>query len=149
MAKVVFTLAERTRIDQIATELEGCLEEFFADAHALLAREQWEVLSCYVRACVRRSLELGALLNGLVDAQPACIEYKGRGRDVFVRQGLAAWKDAFAPVRDVWQLSSIFAVLPGGEQRALADVATLEVMAANRMFAPLDEQLSALCDPGS
>lgn len=149
MTHVAFSAAERAQIEQIAAELETCFEEFFGDARRVLSREQWDALTGYARACVRRALEVGALLHGVVDAQRGCIPYKGRGRDVFVREGLAAWKDSFTPVQDVWQLAPVFAVVPGGEQRVLADVATLEVMAANRMFAPLEEQWSALSDPGS
>lgn len=148
MTEVAFSAAERAQIEQIAGELEASLEEFFGDARGVLSREQWDVLAGYARACVKRALEVGALLHGVVDAQRGCLPYKGRGREVFVRDGLAAWKDSFTPVQDVWQLASVFAVVPGGEQRVLADVATLEVMAANRMFAPLDEQWWALPDPG-
>lgn len=149
MTDLAFSAAERARIEQIADELDASLEEFFRDARRVLSAEQWDVLTLYARACVRRTLEVGALLHGIVDAQRGCIAYKGRGRDVFVRQGLAAWKDSFTPVQDVWQLASVFAVVPGGEQRVLADIATLEVMAANRMFVPLDEQWLALSDPSS
>lgn len=147
MADVFFTAGERTRIEEIAGELEGCLQEFFADAASVLSTEQWEALTSYARACVRRALEIGVLLHGVVDAQCGGTAYKGRGRNVFVRQGLAAWRDSFSPVEDVWHLASIFAVVPGGEQRVLADVATLEVMAGNRMFVGLEEQWSALSDP--
>lgn len=148
MAQVTFTPDERARIEQIAGELDGCLDEFFDDARGVLSSEQWGTLAGYVRACVRRALEVGALLHGVVDAQCGCSAYKGRGRDVFVKQGLHAWRDSFTPVDDIWHLASVFAVVPGGEKRVLADVATLEVMAANRMFVPLDEQWSALSDPG-
>lgn len=149
MAEVTFTPDERTRIEQIADELDGSLMEFFDDARRLLSSEQWETLSCYIRACVRRALEVGSLLHGVVDAQCGCTAYKGRGRNVFVRQGLQAWRDSFTPVDDIWDLASVFAVVPGGEQRVLADVATLEVMAANRMFVTLDDQWSTLSDPSA
>ena len=148
MAEVTFTPDERTRIEQIVDELDGSLEDFFLDARHVLSTEQWETLAGYVRACLRRALEVGALLHGVVDAQSSCSAYKGRGRSVFVKQGLEAWRDSFTPVDDIWHLASVFAVVPGGEKRVLADVATLEVMAANRMFVPLDEQWSALSDPG-
>ena len=148
MAEVTFTPDERARIEQIAGELDGSLEEFFDDARHVLSTEQWEMLAGYVRACVRRALEVGTMLHGVVDAQCGCTAYKGRGRAVFVKQGLEAWRDSFTPVDDVWHLASVFAVVPGGEKRVLADVATLEVMAANRMFVPLDEQWSTLSDPG-
>lgn len=149
MAEVSFTSDERARIEQIAGELDGCLEEFFDDARHVLSTEQWASLACYVRACVLRALEVGTLLHGVVDAQCGSTAYKGRGRSVFVKQGLQAWRDSFTPVDDIWHLASVFAVVPGGERRVLADVATLEVMAANRMFVPLDEQWSALSDPGA
>ena len=148
MAKVSFTSEEKDRIEKIAGELDGYLDEFFDDARRVLSTEQWNSLACYIRACVRRALEVGALLHGVVDAQSGCSAYKGRGRSVFVKQGLQAWRDSFTPVDDIWHLASVFAVVPGGEKRVLADVATLEVMAANRMFVPLDEQWSALSDPG-
>lgn len=147
MAEVTFTTDERARIERIADELEGSLEEFFDDARQVLSAEQWGTLTCYARACVRRALEVGALLHGVVDAQRGCAAYRGRGRTVFVKQGLQAWRDSFTPVDDIWHLASIFAVVPGGERRVLADVATLEVMASNRMFVPLDEQWSTLSDP--
>ena len=149
MAEVAFTPAEQARIEQIANELDVCLDEFFADARELLSDEQWDTLTCYVRACIRRALEVGALLHAVVDARCDSIPYRGRGREVFVRQGFAAWKDSFTPVADVWHVASVFALAPGGEQRVLADVTTLEVMAANRMFAPLDDQLDALSDPSA
>lgn len=147
MAEVTFTPDERERIERIAGELDGSLAEFFDDAQQVLSAEQWDMLACYVRACVRRALEVGALLHGVVDAQCGSTAYRGRGRNVFVKQGLQAWRDSFTPVDDIWHLASIFAVVPGGEQRVLADVATLEVMAANRMFVSLDEQWSTLSDP--
>ena len=147
MAEVSFSPAEKERIEKIASELDCSVDDFFLDAREVLSHEQWETLSCYVNACVRRALEVGALLHGLVDARCDSIPYRGRGREIFVRQGLAAWKDSFTPVADVWNVASVFALVPGGEQRVLADVTTLEVMAANRMFAPLDDQLDALSDP--
>lgn len=149
MTKIAFTALERTRIEEIAAELDACLEDFFADARYVLSREQWGTLTSYARACVRRALEVGTLLHAVVDAQCGRTAYKGRGRDVFVRQALAAWRDSFTPVQDVWQLASIFVLVPGGEKRVLADVATLEVMAENRMFVPLDQQWSALSDPSA
>ena len=147
MAEVAFTPAETLRIEEIARELDASVEEFFADARDVLSSEQWDTLTDYASACVRRALEVGSLLHAVVDAQPGCAAYKGRGREVFVRQGLAAWRDSFTPVQDIWHLASVFAVVPGGEKRVLADVSTLEVMAANRMFVPLDEQWSVLSDP--
>jgi hypothetical protein len=63
---------------------------------------------------------------------------------VFVRESLAAWRDAFAPVPQIWRLAPVLEIVPGGEERVLADVATLEVMAANRMFRSLDEQCASL-----
>lgn len=148
MAEIAFTPDERARIERISRELDGALEEFFDDVRHVLSIEQWNSLACYVRACVRRALEVGTLLHAVVDAQRGCTAYKGRGRSAFVKQGLEAWRDSFSPIDDIWRLASVFAVVPGGEKRVLADVATLEVMAANRMFVPLDEQWSALSDPG-
>ena len=95
------------------------------------------------RSCIRRALEIGTLLHAVVDQQENTgFAYPGTGREPFVRAGLAAWKDSFAPVVDVWRLCPIFERIPGGEQRVMADVAALEVMAANRMFTSLDEQYS-------
>ncbi len=94
-------------------------------------------------------MEIGTLLHGVVDSQcPNAIPYPGRGRDVFLREGLAAWRDSFAPMAQVWTLAPVMERVAGGEKRFLADVATLEVMAANRAFGSLDQQCQALLAKG-
>lgn len=143
MAEIVVTVLERERIESVAIELNVTIDEFFADARSDLQQGEWDLLTCYARSCIRRALEVGVLLHSVVDSQEACgFAYPGRGREPFVRAGLAAWKDSFAPVVDVWRLCTVFDRIEGGEKRVLADVAVLEVMAANRMFTSLDEQYS-------
>lgn len=143
------TPAERERIDAAAAEVDCSIVEFFDDARPALSCDEWETLLAYARACVRRAVEIGTMLHGIVDSQcPNAIPYPGRGRDVFLREGLAAWRDAFAPVPQVWRLAPVMERVPGGEKRFLADVATLEVMAANRAFGSLDRQCEALLSRG-
>ena len=145
MPDISLTSAERERIDGAAAEVDASILEFFDDARPSLSSEEWETLLTYVRACVRRAVEIGTMLHGVVDSQcPNAIPYPGRGREVFLREGLAAWRDAFAPMSQVWKLAPVMERVPGGEKRFLADVATLEVMAANRAFGSLDRQCEAL-----
>lgn len=149
MAEIALTPLERERIETAASEIDDTIVEFFGDARAELAHDEWALVLTYARACVRRALEIGALLHGVVDSQcPNAIPYPGRGRDVFLRESLAAWRDSFAPMPQVWKLAPITERLPGGEKRLLADVATLEVMAANRVFGSLDQQCAALLARG-
>lgn len=141
MAKVTLSATEAARAERIACELDGSIEEFFSDVRCELSDGEWKLLSDYARACVRRAMVIGALLHGVVDSQSdRTFPYRGRGRESFVKEGIAAWRGAFAPIPEVWKLVSVFDSAAGGEQRILADVATLEVMAANRMFASLDDQ---------
>ena len=145
MPEISLTPAERERVDAAAAEVDASIEEFFDDARPDLSAEEWETLLTYARACVRRAVEIGTLLHGIVDSQcPNAIPYPGRGREVFLREGLAAWKDAFAPMAQVWKLAPVMDRVQGGEKRLLADVATLEVMAANRAFGSLDRECEAL-----
>jgi hypothetical protein len=149
MPEMSLTPAERERVDAAAAEVEPSIVEFFDDARPALSGEEWETLVTYARACVRGAVEIGALLHGVVDSQcPNAIPYPGRGREVFLREGLAAWRDAFAPVAQVWKLAAVTERVPGGEKRVLADVATLEVMAANRAFGSLDRQCATLLSRG-
>ena len=149
MPEIILTSVERERIDAAAGEVDGIIAEFFDDARPSLSGDEWDLLLAYVRACVRRALEIGTLLHGVVDSQcPNAIPYPGRGRDVFLREGLAAWRDSFAPMARVWRLAPVLELVPGGEKRFLADVATLEVMAANRVFGSLDEQCQTLVAKG-
>lgn len=145
MPQIALTPEERELLENAAADVDAQTIEFFADARPALSDEEWNLLITYVRACVRRALEIGTLLHAVVDSQcPSAIPYPGRGRDVFLRDGLAAWKDAFAPIPRVWELAPVVESMPGGEKRLLADVATLEVMAANRAFGSLDAQCEAL-----
>ena len=145
MPEISLTPAERRRIDAAAAELDEIIDEFFEDARPSLSCEEWETLTSFARACVRRAVEIGTMLHGVVDSQcPNAIPYPGRGREVFLREGLAAWRDAFAPMPQVWKLAPVTEKVSGGEKRVLADVATLEVMAANRAFGSLDRQCEAL-----
>ena len=143
MPQVAPDARERTRIEAVAAELDLAIDEFLFDAHESIGPEQWEQLLDYARACVRRVLEVGVMLHAVVDAQSSLVEYPGRGREVFVRNALAAWRDSFAPVPEVWKLAPIFASVPGGEQRVVAEISTLEVMALNRMFGSLDAECDA------
>lgn len=144
MAEFIFTSTERKRIDTVAFEFVEIIDEFFGDVRYSLTDDEWCLLTDYASARVRRTLEVGPLLHALVDRLPDALPYPGRGRETFVRAALAAWRDSFAPIREAWKLMSIFEKIEGGERRVLADVATLEVMAANRMFASLDDQCAAL-----
>lgn len=145
MPLISLTPAERRQIDAAASEVDASIVEFFEDARPALSCEEWETLLTYARACVRRAVEIGSMLHGVVDSQcPGAIPYPGRGREVFLREALAAWRDAFAPMAQVWKLAPVMERVPGGEKRFLADVATLEVMAANRAFGSLDQQCQAL-----
>ena len=144
MARCMFTSDERKRIDSIASELDQTFEEFFDDARGLLPAVEWDFLKNYARSCISRALEVGTMLRAVAESRPTVtIPYPGRGAETFVRDALAAWRDAFAPIPDVWRLAPIFEKIEGGESRVLADVAALEVMAANRMFISLDEQYQA------
>jgi hypothetical protein len=145
MPETSLTPVEKERIDAAVGEVEPSISEFFDDARAALSVEEWQTLLAYARACVRRAVEIGTMLHGVVDSQcPNAIPYPGRGRDVFLREALAAWRDAFAPMPQVWKLAPVMERVPGGEKRVLADVATLEAMAANRAFGSLDRQCEAL-----
>jgi hypothetical protein len=145
MPELKLSPGERAQMGRVANELDITIREFFADARDLLTEEQWDLLVGYAGACITRALEVGGLLHAVVDAQCSrAVEYRGRGREVFVRESLAAWRDAFAPVPQIWRLAPVLEIVPGGEERVLADVATLEVMAANRMFRSLDEQCASL-----
>lgn len=145
MPEIRLTPEEQTCVETAAAEVDATTIEFFADAREALSSDQWNLLISYARACIRRALEIGTLLHGVVDSQcPNAIPYPGRGRDVFLRGALAAWKDSFAPIRQVWELAPVVDLLPGGEQRLAADVGTLEVMAANRAFGSLDAQCAAM-----
>lgn len=149
MPEISVTPAEREALDAAAAEVDGIIVEFFDDARPALSGAEWETLLTYARACVRRAVEIGTLLHGVVDSQcPNAIPYPGRGRDVFLREGLEAWRDSFAPMAQVWKLAPVIERVPGGEKRFLADVATLEVMAANRAFGSLDQQCQALLAKG-
>ena len=141
MARVSLSAAEAARTQKIARELDASMEEFFADVRCELSDPQWELLAVYARECVRRAIVIGTLLHGIVDSQGEhAFPFRGRGRQAFVKEGIAAWRGAFAPIPEVWRLVSVFDAVTGGEKRVMADVATLEVMAANRMFASLDDQ---------
>jgi hypothetical protein len=144
MPDIILSDADRRRIEQTAQELDQVIEEFFGDDRAALPAEDWDLLMGYVKACVRRAAEIGVLLDAIVTSQGDIFEYPGRGRDVFVRHALAAWKDSFAPVAEVWRLGPVFAAVAGGERRVLADVATLEAMVANRVSGSLDERYRGL-----
>ena len=139
MAHCSFTSDEKRRIDEVAQELDGTIVDFFGDARSVLSEQEWTLLTRYAASCVRRALEVGAMLRAVAEAGVG-EAYAGRGRETFVRDALAAWRDSFAPVPDVWRLAPIFEKMPGGECRAIADVTALEVMATNRMFTSLDDQ---------
>ena len=144
VAECIFTSTERKRIDSIAFELSDAVEDFLGDARESLSIEEWDILSGYVMASIRRVLEVGPLLHAVVDKQEGALPYPGRGREAFVRAALLAWRDSFAPIKEVWRLAPILEKVEGGERRVLADIAALEVMAANRMFTSLDDQCAEL-----
>jgi hypothetical protein len=144
VAECIYTSSERKKIEAVAFELTEAIDEFFEDVRPSLSEAEWSLLVSYAMGSIRRALEVAPLLHAVVDKQRDARPYPGRGRMTFVRAALAAWRDAFTPIEAPWRLAPVFEKIPGGEQRALADVAALEVMAANRMFATLDEQCAAL-----
>ena len=145
MAEVRVAPAEESRVALVAAEMDAEFAAFFSDVKELLSPASWDLLHEYARACILRALELGVLLHAVVDAHGSRgVPYKGGGRDAFVRRGVAAWRESFAPVRDVWRLAAVFSAVPGGERRVMGDVETLEVMATNRMFVSLEQQCSEL-----
>ena len=145
MAHFVLTSAEARGLECIEDEMEHEIDEFFSDACLVLTEAEWDLLSGYARACVRRALELGIMLRALAAAAPGAEHpYPGRGRETVIRAGLAAWKDSFAPLPHVWRVASLFHRVPGGEARVLADVDALEMIAAGRMFDSLEEEYAAL-----
>ena len=148
MGRFVFTEAERDRRDEVAAELEESIDEFFADARLTLTDGEWELLVDYVRACLDRALEVGAMLHAIASTSEKGNAYPGRGREPFVRAGLAAWKDSFAPIPHVWRVATLFDRIPGGERRVVADVDALEVIAGGRMFVSLDEEYAAFFAAG-
>ena len=143
MGRFVFTQSERQRHAEVAAQLEGSIEEFFADARLVLTDCEWDLLVSYVRACLNRALEVGSMLHAIAQTGARRTAYPGRGREAFVRAGLAAWKDSFAPIPHVWRVATLFDRIPGGERRVLADVDALEVIAGSRMFVSLDEEFAA------
>ena len=143
MGRFVFTQAERERHVEVAAQLEESIEDFFSDARAILSEPEWDLLLDYVRACLTRALEIGSMLHAIAQVRGRRTAYPGRGREAFVRAGLAAWKDSFAPIPHVWRVATLFERIPGGERRVLADVDALEVIAGSRMFVSLDEEYAA------
>ena len=148
MAHFVFTEAEQRRRAAVAEDLDQSIEEFFADARLILSDPEWELLLFYVRACLERALEIGAMLHAVAKAGGKDTAYPGRGREAFVRAGLAAWKDSFAPIPHVWRVATLFDRIPGGERRVLADIDALEVIAGGRMYVSLDEEYAAFFATG-
>lgn len=145
MAEIVLSAGELDRIEAIVGELKVIVDEFLGDARAALSGDEWAVVEEYATARVRRVLELGVSLHAVADAHEATSSaYEGRGRPSFVRAAAAAWAEAYASIPSPWRLALIYELIPGGEERLLADVATLETMAANRFFTSLDEQCAAL-----
>lgn len=136
-------------MDAIVREMDEEFESFLADARSDLSLEEWELIKDYAAGCVRQALEVGAMLRAIAMRDGCGAAHPGRGKEVFVRDALVAWRDAYAPIRDVWRISLVFDRIEGGERRLLADVATLEAMAANRMFDALDEEAAALLARGA
>lgn len=145
--QIVFTVAERERIEGIAVELDATAADFFADARPHLSDEQWLVLMAYSRSCVERALEIGSMLHAIVDEAAAAIPYTGRGRSAFVKAALEGWRDCFSPVPEIWRLADVCQKVPRGERRVESDVAVLEVMAANRMFGNFDQEYETFFRP--
>lgn len=143
MGQFVFTQTERERHAGVAAQLEESIEDFFSDARLVLADSDWDLLVTYVRACLNRALDVGSMLHAIAKGGDQTTAYPGRGREAFVRAGLAAWKDSFAPIPHVWRVATLFDRVPGGESRVLADVDALEVIAGSRMFVSLDEEYAA------
>lgn len=144
VADCTFTSQERKRIDAISFDLSDVVEEYFADARETLSEEDWQLLADYAKARINRVLELVPLLHALVDRQRDALPYPGRGRATFVRSALTAWRDSFSPIEDTWRLAPVLLKIEGGEQRVMADVAALELVAVDRLMHPWEEQCAAL-----
>lgn len=145
MADVVLTADERRRIQEVLLEIEPVVDEFFGDARPLLSEDEWRLMRDYAHACVKGALQVGICLRAVAETHGCrAIEYPGRGSDTFVADCLRAWRDSFAPIRDPWRLALISEKLNGGEKRLMADVATLEAMAADRLYASFDEECARL-----
>lgn len=139
--EIVFSPSEREQLEALAAELGDSAREFFVDVRPHLSDAEWELLHRYTASCVRRALEIGSMLHAVVDQAASATEpYAGRGRSAFVRMALGQWRDCFSPLPDAWRLAEVCEKVPGGEKRVQADVAVLEVMAANRMFGAFDEE---------
>lgn len=149
MADLRIAPDERRRIDDILDELAVVAADFFAEDEERLSEEEMTFLLGYATARMRAVLEVGTSLHALVAANEAGgVPYPGRGRDAFVAAALKAWKDCFAPSAEPWRLALLFDRLEGGERRVMADLTTLETMAANRLFTCLDEQCLRLLAAG-
>ncbi len=144
MCGIVLSCEDNERISLIESELELTLETFMADSRERLSDEQWALLKSYAAGCIRQVLEVGTTLHRLASQHDAGFAHTGRGTESFVRAGLAAWRDSFAPIVEVWRVAELFDRIEGGERRLLADIATLEAMAANRMFRSWDEAAAKL-----
>ncbi len=145
MAKVVFSEAERCRIQELESALVPTVEEFFGDARDDLSLEEWDLLMEYARARIRRTLLVATALHAVCDRheRPATT-FDGRGRDAFVRAGLRAWADCYPAIEDPWRTVFLYRRLAGGERRFLADLETIETMALNRLFDSIDSQYERL-----
>lgn len=144
----MLTERERERIAEILGELCSTIDDFFGDARAALSCDEWALLVAYATARMRRVLEVGTSLHAVVDAhEGSTAPFRGRGRDAFVRAALRSWSDCYPAIPDPWRLSLFFDRVTGGERRVLADVATLEAMAANRLFTSLDDECDRLLTP--
>lgn len=144
MCGIVLSCEDRQRIALIERELELTLETFMADERGALSEQQWALLKAYAAGCVRQVLEVGTTLHRLAGEHDCGFAHTGRGAESFVRAGLAAWRESFAPIAEVWRVAELFDKIEGGERRLLAEVATLEAMAANRMFRSWDEAAAKL-----
>ena len=145
MAKVVFSEAERRRIAELESALLPTVQEFFSDVQGDLSLDQWNLLLQYATSRIRRVLEIATSLHALCDTHERSAGiFRGRGRAAFVRAGLRAWADCYAPIQDPWRTAILFDQLKGGERRLLADLETLETIALSRLFDSIDTEYERL-----
>ena len=141
MAEVVMTAEERERIAEILDELAGTFEDFASDIREELSSDDWALVLEYTTVRLRTVLEVATSLIGVCETnEHLSWSYPGRGREAFVRAGLKAWGDCYATIRAPWRLAPVFARVPGGEMRLVADVTTLETMALNRLYDTIELQ---------
>jgi hypothetical protein len=143
MPKVIYTGADRVRIEAILKELDPQINPLTLPFKAMLDEDDWRFVVDYARAEIRAALEIGLLARGMADA--------ARRRGVANDDGVAAFMDSASWMRN-------FGVSDGADERfkRLADVESplffavdsLLQLAQDRLFNTLDEEYLRLLDSG-